>query len=523
MSAIPNELRLASPWRTALPVLVALLAAIGLLYRHTALAMVEIWERNNTFAHAWLVLPISLWLVWRQRERLSRLTPQPMPGLLLLLLLAAAAWLLADLVAVNVVAQFAFVGMLILAVSAVLGRQVAQSILFPLLFLLFAVPFGEFMVQPMMDWTADFVVLALQSTGIPVYREGLFFVIPSGNWSVIDECSGVRYLIASFMVGTLFAYLNYRSYKRRAIFMAVAIATPIVANWLRAYIIVMMGHFSDNKLATGVDHLLYGWVFFGIVIFIMFAIGMRWSEPEDAMPAGNTAAERFRSLPFDGRPLLMTALAAGAIALLPHLAVWGLQSAERTSAEVRIDLPPVLAPDRRLGDPPALDWKPVWQNPSAEVHRAYAGADGTVGVYVAYYRGQNANRKLVASTNAVVGINDRQWNPVGAGHEEVVVDGRAVRFGSTEILGPQSPGAGARPHVVAWRVYWVDGRFVTGDAQTKLANAWSRLQGRGDDGAVIVLYADREGFAASRAALESFAGAHLVQIGAALQRTRDTR
>ena len=53
-----------------------------------------------------------------------------------------------------------------------------------------------------------------------MYREGLQFVIPSGNWSVVEACSGVRYLIASVMVGTLFAYLNYSTMRRRLIFVA---------------------------------------------------------------------------------------------------------------------------------------------------------------------------------------------------------------------------------------------------------------------------------------------------------------
>lgn len=56
----------------------------------------------------------------------------------------------------------------------------------------------------MMEATADFVVAALQMTGIRVYREGQHFIIPSGSWSVIDECSGIRYLMASFMVGSLY-------------------------------------------------------------------------------------------------------------------------------------------------------------------------------------------------------------------------------------------------------------------------------------------------------------------------------
>ena len=102
----------------------------------------------------------------------------------------------------------------------------------------------------LMESTADFTVSALVLTGIPVYREGHQFIIPSGAWSVVEACSGVRYLIASLMVGALFAYLNYRSMRRRWLFMGVALVVPIVANWVRAYLIVMIGHLSNNKLAA---------------------------------------------------------------------------------------------------------------------------------------------------------------------------------------------------------------------------------------------------------------------------------
>jgi exosortase len=100
-------------------------------------------------------------------------------------------------------------------VPAVLGWKVARRMTFPLLFLFFAVPFGEFTQPKLMDWTAYFTILGLRLTGIPVYSEGQNLVIPSGSWSVIEACSGVRYLIASVTVGTLFAYLTYHSLRRR--------------------------------------------------------------------------------------------------------------------------------------------------------------------------------------------------------------------------------------------------------------------------------------------------------------------
>ena len=82
-----------------------------------------------------------------------------------------------------------------------------------------------------MEWTANFTVLGLRLSGIPVFREGLHFVIPSGSWSVVEACSGVRYIIASLTVGSLFAYLSYRSFKRRLIFFGVALVVPVIANY----------------------------------------------------------------------------------------------------------------------------------------------------------------------------------------------------------------------------------------------------------------------------------------------------
>jgi exosortase A len=165
-----------------------------------------------------------------------------------------------------------------LAVWAVLGTAALRLLAFPLAFLFFAVPFGEFLMPTLIDRTADVTIWALRLTGVPVYREGNFFTIPTGRWSVVEACSGLRYLIASLMVGCLFAYLSYRTLRRRAIFVACAIAVPIVANWIRAYMIVMLGHLSGNRLAVGADHLLYGWVFFGVVMALLFFIGARWRE-----------------------------------------------------------------------------------------------------------------------------------------------------------------------------------------------------------------------------------------------------
>jgi len=523
MSAIPADLPPpASPWRTALPAIAALWLAIALLYRDTLLAMTDVWSRSDTFAHGWVVAPISLWLIWRQRKLLATLTPQPQPWALLPMVGLALAWLLAELVVVNSPAWFAFVGLLILAVVAVLGFEVARATAFPLLFLLFAVPFGEFAVQPMMEWTADFVVLALQLTGVPVFREGLNFVIPSGRWSVIDECSGVRYLMASFMVGSLFAYLNYRSYRKRALFMAFSIAVPIVANWLRAYFIVMLGHLSGNRLAVGVDHILYGWVFFGVVIFIMFIVGMRWAEPDAPAPTAPPARGYGPVVGHGAQRVLLAALAAAALAAAPQLGLSGMQYAERSAAAPVFELP-AAAPGWSEQALPAEPWRPQFLDPSFEVQRSFASAGGTVGVYVAYYRAQGPERKLVSSLNGLLSHNERQWVRGAAGTQTVDVDGVAATWRTAELVAAGAQFGAPRRQMLAWQVYWVDGRFVTGDMQARLAIALSRLRGQGDDGAAVVLHTEAESPQAAQALLLAFMREHQAALAQSLARTRDAR
>lgn len=483
----------AKAWRTMLPGLMVI-AAVLLLFRSTGLAMVSIWERSETFAHAFLVPPIVLWMVWRRRETLA--TMQPRPALWVLLPMAGAAllWLLAELASVNAATQFALVAMLVLSVPLVFGLQVAHALLFPLMFLFFAVPVGEFMVPIMMEWTADFTVAALQFTGIPVYREGLQFIIPSGSWSVVEACSGVRYLIASFMVGTLFAYLNYQSTRRRVLFMLVSLLVPILANWLRAYLIVMVGHLSGNELAAGADHLIYGWVFFGVVIGIMFMVGARWAEPDAPVPQPVARPSMAGQGHASGSSLTWAAAAAGAVVLL------AVQAADWRLSRPLGGPPPSLAlPDSGAAGwvaaaQPVSSWQPNFGNANVNVSRSYSASGADVGVWVAYYRDQNYERKLVTSGNTLGDTGDNQkWSQVASGGTQVALPGGALALRTGTLRGASLSGAQNAERLRVWQVYWVGGAHHTSDARAKLQLAFNRLLGRGDDAAAVFFYTPEGG------------------------------
>ena len=476
-----------SVWRTPLLVLLAVWAAVLVLYWPTASAMATIWWRSDTYAHGLVVAPATLWLMWRKRATLATLTPSPSMLGLVGMLGAALLWLAGDLVAINAVTQFAFIALIVTSVPTLLGWRVTRVLLFPLLYLFLAVPVGDFMLPQLMDWTADFTVAALRLSGIPVYREGLQFIIPSGSWSVIEACSGIRYLVASFTVGCLFAYINYQSLRKRLLFVLVAILVPVLANWMRAYMIVMLGHLSGNTLATGVDHLVYGWVFFGIVITVMFMIGARWADREPAVPqATPSLAQGARASTSTSARWGVAVVLALLVVGLPHLLNLQLQGRVHQGA---VQWQPMAAQTGWQTAPAPAEWVPAYEAANAMSHTGWVSPTGQqVGLHVAYYRAQNYQRKLVSSTNVLVRSKDDAWVQVSGGTASTQLGGAALTVQRAELRAQGSVLNADVPRLLAWQFFWVDGRFTSSPIQAKLWGAWQKAKGQGDDGAIVVVY-----------------------------------
>lgn len=469
-------------WKSTLMAIALILMWVGFWYWDTLQAMAQIWWRAETYTHGLVVPLISLWLIWRNRHRLVSYQPQTTFWFAPLLAGLVFFWLLGELTAVNALTQFSVIGIIILVVMTLAGLPISKELAFPLFFLFFAVPIGDFMLPRLMEWTADFTILALRGSGIPVYREGQNFVIPSGNWSVIEACSGIRYLIASMTVGTLYAYLTYTSLKRRLVFIVVSLLVPILANWLRAYLIVMLGHLSNNKLAAGVDHLIYGWIFFGIVIAIMFAIGMHWAEPSQLdQPVRLIASPKQRA---NQNPWLTLTLLVLIVSTGPLAETYLKQANTRTA--VKLSLP--SSPPRWQAGSPFINWKPQFSNPSAELHMSYQKTDRWVGLYIAFYRNQDYQSKLVTSTNVLVTSLDPDWQIASTGMTTVAIGDKTQRVRFAELSRKQS---NLDDRYIVWQWYWINGQITTSDIEAKWLTALSMLSGRGDDSAVVVIYAPK--------------------------------
>ncbi len=483
-------------------------------YWDTAWAMGKFVANSDTFAHALVVPPIAIWLIWRARAQLSNHSATPFWWGLIAITALGFSWLLGELAAVNALTQFSLVATLILIVPTVLGLSIARAIAFPLFFVIFSVPIGDFLLPTLMEWTANFTVIALRLSGIPVYREGLQFVIPSGYWSVVEACSGIRYLIASITVGTLFAYLNYHSLNRRLLFILVSILVPVIANWVRAYLIVLLGHFSDNKLATGADHLIYGWVFFGLVIFLMFVIGARWSEPEliaVASPSETTENQQPKT------KLWLIAFVVAVITAAFPLAENALQRSNSQNP-VAFSTPLSLSsPWQQV--PPTTDFSPAFENPSATLNETFSDGKQTVGVFIGYYRNQNYQRKLISSTNVLVRTKDSTWAQTSQGQSEVGIGTQNIKVITAELRNLSSD----QQRLDVWQWYWVNGQLTSSAHLAKFNTAISRLLGKGDESAVIILYTPKTSDIDSQKVLQAFVAVNAENIAKILTHIQESR
>lgn len=306
------------------------LLAWGLLFLPECTAAVGVWRASDTYGHCFLILPMALYLAWDRRGALAGLLPRPMPALAPFALPIAAIWFLAERLGVMEGRQLAALAALELLFLTVLGWRLFRALRAPLLFLVFLVPFGAFVTPALQQFTAGFIVGGLNVLGIANYSTDLTIEISAGVFYVAEACAGLRFLIAAIAFGVFYALLNYRSPGRRVLFVLASIIVPIVANWVRALGIVVLGAVMGSAEAAAADHIIYGWVFFSMVMLLLVAGGMPFREtPTGPMqPSGPPDTLFAETRPMRACLAVIVLLASGPMASM--LLTWQLTPARLT-------------------------------------------------------------------------------------------------------------------------------------------------------------------------------------------------
>ena len=465
------------------PVLVIMsLVAVTLAFWPTFHDLLGIGAPSEEYTHRILVIPIFLVAVWRLRFELTTLPIRVFwPGLIALAG-AGMVWLAGELTFIRLFTETAVIAMVPIVVLTVFGCRWLWALSFPLFFLLFVVPIQGALVNLQVDLTAKFAYLGLLATGIPVHREGPYFELPTGKWSIAAACSGVEYLSACMMLAALYAWTMYTTTRKRALFMAGAVVVALTGNWLRAYLTILIAHLSDNRFLRH-GHGTFGWLLFAALLFIYCAIGWRFRDHEALKDAGNNPANA-RLQPGSSRSSSALKLVTISVIVLAALFVWPLLknafAREQRSGPIEIaNVSPTSG--WSTVENPSVDWTPTLTNPSRQRVQSFEKNGHKVDVFVGVFAGQTWASKLVTSVNGLIAPESSRWSLVERGSASVPHLEGDLEVKTGVVLGGDK-------RIMAWQWYWIGGRSTANDVKAKLEQLRVRLGGNYDSADWITIY-----------------------------------
>jgi exosortase A len=460
--------------------LVAATATVLLLaiYGETAATAVALWSHASAYSYAFLIAPISAFLIWRERGRLVGLSSEPTVIGLAVTAAFAVVWLAADFLWIAEGRHIALMGMIQGLLLAVLGFRVYRILAFPLLYLWLMVPTGTFLIAPLQHISHAGALALIKLSGIPVFADGMLIEVPEGRFVVEPGCSGLNFILAALSLSLLYAKLNYRSIRARVICVALALATSVVANIVRIYLIILLTQVTHRQLDIADDHLLYGWGFFGAIMLAMMWWGGRFAD------ADTVAAPDSPVSPMASRSRI-AAVAAAALVIAALPVALSAATTPKVTAETKYMLPEAVGPWRKTADG-AEGWTIATGSDPAVTQGVYTWSRWRADVAVAAYQVQANGHEAASAANRPAAM---PWDVTAM--TDRIIPANDITYtvaGATLRKGENSRAV----------IYWYrSGDCITASRlRAKVCAALARLRGRPVSGAYVAVSAERPGDAA---------------------------
>lgn len=244
------------------------------VFHPVILQLVQAWNGSEEYSHGFLVVPLCLWMVWRDKDHLAAIPAGPSSWGLWVMVIALVCYILAAWAAVLTLAPLAMIAMIHGMVLYLYGTQRYRAALFPLVFLIFMVP------VPSQIYSAATIPLQLLVTristavggmiDIPILRQGNLIHLPEKTLQVVEACSGLRSIMALSALSALAGYLFLRSLAGRLILFLLCVPVAIVINIIRVVIMMSGFYYFGADLTEGAAHTILGMLVFSIAMIFLY-------------------------------------------------------------------------------------------------------------------------------------------------------------------------------------------------------------------------------------------------------------
>ncbi len=245
-------------------------------FRDTIYNLFERWGAQEELSHSYFIPLISGWLIWSNREAITKSIGKPSMLGVYLSVLAAMMLLAGQLTHAFVIQQIGFVVAVAAIVAGFGGRSLLVISAIPILYLLFAVP-PPFWAITSLSWnfqriSSELGVWMIQLMNIPVHLSGNIIDLGSYKLQVAEACSGLRYLFPFLSLGFLAAYLFKAPLWQRAIIFLSTIPITIFMNSFRIAVTGVLVQAYGTAHTEGFLHLFEGWVVFVLCLLALLAV-----------------------------------------------------------------------------------------------------------------------------------------------------------------------------------------------------------------------------------------------------------
>jgi exosortase B len=233
------------------------------------------WQTEQE-GHGPLIIAAAIFLVWQSRDKIRSavIAPAPVAGWTILLL-GLAGMFLARTQGVLAVEVFSAIPVIAGCVLLLAGWPLLRILAFPILFLIFAVPAPDWMIDaatvPLKVFISDVVTRVLYAAGYPVAQNGVMIMIGSYQLLVKDACSGMNSIFALSAIGVFYVYAFRLDSKLRGLLLLAAIVPiTILANFIRVISLVLIAYYGGIDQVEGILHDVTGIALFIVAIVLMF-------------------------------------------------------------------------------------------------------------------------------------------------------------------------------------------------------------------------------------------------------------
>jgi len=238
------------------------------LYYPSSLQLYARWiQWDQDLSHGLPTVAIFLFLVWHSFPWQYRADLPTRRGLFMVALgLASLAWFLFHSIHISVLAQVTLLLIFLLFLASCYSWATLRHLLVPCGVLVFALPLWGGLNGPLVELSAAVVGKLARLSGMTLLMDGNNIFIPYGRLYIDDGCSGLRYFIIALLMAYLIGYLNHYRIKHTLIAIGTAVLLALLTNWLRIFLLVVIGYQTEMKSSLMEDHEFFGWVLFALVM-----------------------------------------------------------------------------------------------------------------------------------------------------------------------------------------------------------------------------------------------------------------